>query len=63
LVLTVEEAAELLSIGRGTAYAAVRVKQIPSLKFGRRILVPLGALEKLLGDNQHADYLFQHSVP
>jgi excisionase family DNA binding protein len=49
LVLTVEEAADLLRIGRGTAYAAVKAKQIPSVKLGRKILVPLGSLEKLLG--------------
>lgn len=49
LTLTVEEAAELLGIGRGTAYEAVRLHQIPSVRVGRRILVPRAALMAMLG--------------
>ena len=39
LVLTVDEAAELLRISRGSAYEAVRTGQIPSVRIGRRILI------------------------
>ena len=39
LVFTVEEAAELLRISRGSAYEAVRTGQIPSVRIGRRILI------------------------
>lgn len=47
--LTVEEAAELLSISRSLAYEAVRCGQIPSIRVGRRLLVPTAALRRLLG--------------
>jgi excisionase family DNA binding protein len=40
LTLTVEEAARALRIGKNQAYAAVRSGQIPSIKIGRRLLVP-----------------------
>jgi len=48
LVLTVEECAALLSISRGLAYAAVREGRIPSIRIGRRILVPVAALDRML---------------
>jgi excisionase family DNA binding protein len=47
--VTVEEAAMLLGIGRGTAYEAARRGELPTLRFGRRLLVPLAALDQLLG--------------
>ena len=46
--LTVAEAARLLGIGRNTAYEAIRRRQIPSVRIGKRILVPLAALERML---------------
>lgn len=48
VVLTVEEAAELLKISRPSAYQAVQRGEIPVIRIGRRILVPVAALEKLL---------------
>lgn len=45
---TVEEVSVLLRIGRSAAYEAVRTGQIPSLRIGRRLLVPRAALEQLL---------------
>jgi excisionase family DNA binding protein len=48
LVLTVEEAAAALGISRASAYEAVRVGEIPSLRIGKRILVPKSALERML---------------
>ena len=48
LSLTVEEAAEALGISRGLAYEAVRLGQIPSVRIGRRILIPRKALEEQL---------------
>jgi excisionase family DNA binding protein len=47
-VVTVNEAALMLRISRGSAYEAVRRKEIPSVRIGRRLLVPVAALEKLL---------------
>lgn len=48
LVLTPTEAARLLRIGRGTAYEQIRCGVIPSIRMGRRILVPRAALLKML---------------
>ncbi len=48
LVLTVVEAAEVLGISRGLAYELVRQGAIPSVRLGRRLLVPRQRLEELL---------------
>lgn len=48
MVYTVEQAASLLRISRGSAYEAVGQGEIPSIRIGRRILVPRVALERLL---------------
>jgi excisionase family DNA binding protein len=48
LVFTVEEAAAVLGISRSFAYEAVQRGEIPSMRIGRRILVPKAALAKLL---------------
>ncbi len=46
--ITVIEAAEALGIGRSAAYEAARSGQIPTIKIGRRILVPVAAFERML---------------
>ncbi len=46
--LTVEDAAALLGVSRATAYAAVKSGEIPSIRVGRRVLVPTAALRRLL---------------
>ena len=48
LSLTVTEAAEVLGISRTLAYALVARGELPSLRMGRRIVVPKRALEALL---------------
>jgi excisionase family DNA binding protein len=48
LTYTVVEAAKLLGLSRMAAYAAVSTKEIPSLRIGRRVLVPRAALERML---------------
>lgn len=48
LVYTVEEAATLLGISRSFAYEAVQRGDVPSMRIGRRILVPKAALERFL---------------
>jgi excisionase family DNA binding protein len=48
-VVTVGEAAAILQISRGAAYQAAKTKQLPTIRIGRRLLVPLAALERLLG--------------
>lgn len=47
---TVREAGEVLGIGRDAAYRAARDGVIPSLKIGRRVVIPRAALLKLLGE-------------
>ncbi|MFX1476420.1 MAG: helix-turn-helix domain-containing protein [Promethearchaeota archaeon] len=48
LTLTVKEAAKALGISRGLAYEMVKNGEIPSIRLGKRILVPQRALELLL---------------
>lgn len=47
--LTVEQAAEALGISRGSAYEAVNRGEIPSLRIGRRLVIPTAALWRMLG--------------
>lgn len=55
LVFTVEEAAQLLGISRSFAYEAVQRGDIPSMRIGRRILVPKAALQRLLSEAPDAE--------
>jgi excisionase family DNA binding protein len=48
LVLTPTETAKLLRIGRGTVYEQIRLGVIPSLRMGKKILIPRVALMKML---------------
>lgn len=48
LTLAVNEVAHLLGLSRGAAYEAVRTGQIPSIRIGRRIIIPRVALIKIL---------------
>jgi len=45
---SVAETAKVLGIGRSAAYQAVNAGEIPSIRIGRRLLVPVQALEQLL---------------
>ncbi len=47
--LTVDAVAKLLHVSRASAYQAVHSGEIPSIRVGRRILVPTAALLALLG--------------
>lgn len=49
LTVSVEEAGRMLGIGRQSAYAAVRRGDIPVIRIGRRVLVPVARLNELLG--------------
>ncbi len=48
LTVTVEEAAALLGISRAFAYLLVARNELPSLKLGRRVVIPRRALDRLL---------------
>ena len=45
---TVPEAAQILGIGRTAAYEGARTGAIPTIRIGKRILVPVAALERML---------------
>lgn len=47
--ITVEQAAELLGVSRSSGYRAAAVGEIPTIRIGRRLLVPTGKLFDLLG--------------
>ena len=49
LTVTVEQAGRLLGISRGAAYRAAARGQIPTIRLGRRLLVPTARLHQLLG--------------
>jgi excisionase family DNA binding protein len=48
ITLTVEEAGERLGISRTLAYELVRRGEIPSLRLGRRVVVPTRALDRMV---------------
>ena len=47
--LTVPEAGRILGLSRDAAYQAAARKQIPTLRIGRRLLVPTARLLAMLG--------------
>ena len=49
---TVSEAATMLGISRTSAFKAVRSGELPSLRFGRRIVIPRAAIEHLLDGSE-----------
>lgn len=48
LTLSVPEAAKKLGISRNAAYEAAQRGEIPSIRVGKRLLVPRSAFEKML---------------
>jgi excisionase family DNA binding protein len=48
LTITVPEAAERLGIGRNQGYEAARRGDIPVIRLGKRMVVPLAAFEAML---------------
>ena len=45
---TVREAAQVLGIGRDATYAAVQTGTIPSIRVGRRVVIPREAIGRIL---------------
>ena len=54
LTVTVPAAARLLGISRAAAYQAVARNEIPAVRIGRRIVVPIAPLERLVGQQGEA---------
>ena len=51
--LTVQEVAKILGIGRNSAYELVAQGRIPSLRLGKRLVIPRMALERMLEEAGH----------
>jgi excisionase family DNA binding protein len=52
LTLTVAEAAALAGVAKCTLYESIRRGEVPSIRIGRRLLIPRRALERMLsGDS------------
>jgi excisionase family DNA binding protein len=49
--LTVAEAGEVVGIGRASAYQAANSGDIPTVRIGRRLLVPVAQLKRMLGES------------
>ncbi len=47
--ITVEEAGRILGISRSAAYRAANAGQIPTIRVGRRLLVPTAKFCEMLG--------------
>ena len=50
LVFSPKEVGELLGLGRSSTYEALARGRIPSIKVGKKILIPRAGLLKLLGE-------------
>ena len=46
MVFSISEAADMLGISLNHAYAMAKTGQIPSVKLGRRIVVPIDSLNR-----------------
>ncbi|GAA6732581.1 hypothetical protein YIM73518_23450 [Thermus brockianus] len=54
-VLSVEELAAYLGVSRGTAYGLIHGGQIRFKRVGRRILIPLSAVEEFLNGEREEE--------
>jgi len=50
LCLTVAEAAAMLKISKNTAYMLISQGSIPSIRLGRRLIIPRRALMRMLDE-------------
>lgn len=48
LCISVTELAAMLGLSRNNTYDLVKQKQLPSIRFGKRILIPRVAIEEML---------------
>jgi excisionase family DNA binding protein len=48
--VSIEDAGRILGISRGSAYTAAAKGDIPTIRIGKRLLVPRAALERLLAE-------------
>ena len=55
LLLTVEEAARRLGIGRSLAWALVRKGELPSVRLGRLVRIPVRGLEDWISNKARGE--------
>jgi excisionase family DNA binding protein len=48
--VSIEDAGRILGISRGSAYTAAANGDIPTIRIGKRLLVPRAALDRLLAE-------------
>jgi len=46
------EAGQVLAVGRNASYEAARTGQLPTLKIGKRVVVPIVAFKRLLTETR-----------
>ena len=51
VTITVGEAAEMLGISRTSAYLCARRREIPTVRLGRRVLVPIARFMAMLEED------------
>jgi excisionase family DNA binding protein len=49
---SIKEVGRVLGIGRSLTFKLINSGEIPSIRLGRRILVPVAALEKIVASKQ-----------
>lgn len=55
VTITVVEAAEMLGISRTSAYLCARRREIPTVRLGRRVLVPVARFMAMLDGDPPRD--------
>jgi excisionase family DNA binding protein len=55
VTITVSEAADMLGISRTSAYLCARRREVPTVRLGRRVLVPVARFMALLEDDPSTD--------
>lgn len=57
LLISVEEAAQLLDVGRSTVYDLLRTRAIPSVRIGRCRRIPVTGLRAYIADLESQGWL------
>ena len=52
--LAVSEVARILGVSRSTAFVMAKSGQLPTIRVGRRVVVPIAPLNRLLGESGDA---------
>ena len=50
MTVDIKEAARILGISRGLAYAMAKQNRLPIIRLGRRMVVPKAALDRMLAE-------------